>query len=361
MTETTDTIVAVDDRTLVVLEKLKKLLQDKKYKRAAVFTHAYPDPDAIGSLMGVEWLLTKLIGLESHGYFVGPISHPQNIMMVNLLDPNMRPVVEYKPDDHDLHILVDTVPTNAGIGNSVVNFDLVIDHHKEVCPPDFKGLFINLRTGSCAATVYHLIKSLGLNFSDQVDADAKVVTALLIGITTDTENLMSDDSTEYEFNAWSGLFPYRNPSTLREIANFDRPKFWIDTKAKAMLNYTIEDGVGIVGLGIIPARHRDMISDMAQEMVQWENVETAIAFALVDGSRIEGSIRSVNSALSVPKLCSSLGGKFGCGGGKLGKGAYKVELAGGGIEDDDSESIKQKTWDLNNEKERQRIMKIVRK
>jgi hypothetical protein len=128
-----------------------------------------------------------------------------------------------------------------------------------------------------------------------------------------------------------------------------------------VLKATIEDGVGIVGMGLIPSKHRDMIADMAQEMVQWEGVDTAIAFALVDGSRIEGSVRSMNAAISVPRLCKDLGGKHGNGGGKLGKGAYKFELGGGSIDEDDEDGTKAKTWELFSEKERNRIVRIIKK
>jgi nanoRNase/pAp phosphatase (c-di-AMP/oligoRNAs hydrolase) len=254
---------------------------------------------------------------------------------------------------------VDTVPDNAGAVEGVV-FDLVIDHHKELCPPDFSGLFINFNAGSCCSTIYELMKLLDLSFKEQNDQDSKVATSLLVGIIVDTENLMSDDCTEFEFAAWAELFPFRNSVALRKIAQYDRPKFWIDTKARSLSSYLIEEGVGIVGMGVIPAKHRDILADMVQEMMSWEGVETAVAFAIVDGDRIEGCVRSVNASVSVPKLCKSLGGKHGCGGGKLGKGAYRVQLGGGGIDDEDGEEIKDKTWELHHEKEKRRIIRIIK-
>jgi nanoRNase/pAp phosphatase (c-di-AMP/oligoRNAs hydrolase) len=359
MTETTPP--AGEDKNSAYIPKFRNLFADKK-KRAAIFTHAYPDPDAIGSVMGVEWLLSKAFGLESDGFFTGPISHPQNVAMVNLLDPNMKAVEEYRRENYDFHVLVDTVPVNGGVGpHHDVHFDLVIDHHKECCAPDFPGMFLNLKAGSCCGTVYDMIRRMDLAFEDDVEADSIVATALLIGITTDTENLMSDDSTEYEFDAYAALFPHRNPPVLRKIVNFDRPKFWIDTKAAAILKASIEDGVGIVGMGIIPGKHRDMISDMSQDMVSWEGVDTAIAFALVDGCRIEGSVRSNNAAISVPKLSKDLGGRHGSGGGKLGKGAYKFDLGGGSIDDEDDDETREKTWQLFADKEKNRILRIIRK
>lgn len=342
-----------------VASKLKKLLEVPR-KRAAIFAHAGPDPDALGSMMAVHWLLSKF-NIESDLFYSGHISHPQNIAMVNLLDPNLRTIEEYSPEHFDFHILVDTVPKNAGIGNHKIDFDVVFDHHKENCAVDYDGLFINFKAGSCCGTIYHVLKEMGFTFVDGNEADAKIVTALLIGVSTDTENLMSDDCSEYEFRAWADLFTLRNPVILRRIVNYERPKFWIDTKASAAINVVQEEGVAIVGMGFLPSKHRDVIADMSQEMATWEDVHTAIAFALIDGVRVEGSVRSSNASISVPNLCKVLGGKYGCGGGKLGKGAYRYELGGGCVEEDDSDEMKQKLWEIYREKETKRIQRQIKK
>ena len=156
------------------------------------------------------------------------------------------------------------------------------------------------------------------------------------------------------------MFPFRNASALKQIINFHRPKFWIDTQAEAVKKAVIHDGVSIVGMGLVPGRHRDLIADMAGFMSTWEDVKTAIAFAIIDGTRIEGSVRSTNASVSVPELCKELGGRHGEGGGKLGKGAYRYDLGGGGIDDDDDDDTKQKTWELFNEKETKRIRRIIK-
>lgn len=340
---------------------LKKLLVDKAPKKVAIFTHAGPDPDAIGSIMAVEWMLWKLHRIESVGFYAGEVSHPQNLALYNLIDPNIRRVNEYVPEEFDMRILVDTVPVNAGIEKHAVSFDICIDHHREIPNGGFNGLFINLKAGSCAGTIYHIIKEFGLSFEDDNDTDSRVATAIMVGVSTDTESLMSDDATEYEFEAWAELFEFRNPTILKKIINFERPKFWINHKADAVKNTVVSEGVGVVGLGNIPACHRDILSDMAQEMITWEDVNTAVAFGVVEGERIEGSVRSRNASVMVPALCKELAGKHGMGGGKLGKGAYRYSLGGAGFDEEDDEETIAKTWELLNEKERKRIIRIIRK
>jgi nanoRNase/pAp phosphatase (c-di-AMP/oligoRNAs hydrolase) len=340
---------------VILLDKFQEQIKSVGSGKVALFTHPYPDPDAIGSMMGVKWLFSKF-GIVADLFYSGSISHPQNRSMVNLLDPELNPLDGYIDSNYALKIALDCIPENAGTPQTKFKFDIVIDHHKEV-PKNFEGVYINFKAGSACATIYSIIEHMGLYFEE---TDSKVATAMMVGITTDTENLMSDDCSEYEFNAWSKLFPFRDPLLLKQIVNFERPKFWTESKAIACSAATVEDSVGVVGMGIIPAKHRDMIADMADEMVTWEDVNTAVVFAVVDGNRIEGSVRTKASSVSVPALCQDLAGKHGKGGGKLGKGAYRYELAGASIDEDEDEAIKKKAWDLFEDKETKRVFRIIR-
>jgi len=346
---------AADKADLAVLDRFRELIEAGQ-SRVAIFTHPYPDPDAIGSMMGMKWLFGKF-GIPADLYYTGTISHPQNRSMVNLLDPELHSIESFSPAPYSLKITVDCIPENAGCPNEDFSFDVVIDHHKE-SPRNFGGLYINFRAGSACATIYEIIEHLGLELDEE--SDSRVATGMMVGITTDTEFLMSDDCSPYEFNAWSKLFQYRDPILLKQIVNFERPKFWTEAKALASSSATIEESVGVVGMGRIPGKHGDMIADMADEMVTWEDINTAVVFAIVDGSRLEGSVRTKASSVSVPALCHDLAGRFGKGGGKLGKGAYRYELAGASLDEDEDEDIKKKAWDLFVDKETRRVFRTIR-
>jgi hypothetical protein len=100
---------------------------------------------------------------------------------------------------------------------------------------------------------------------------------------------------------------------------------------------------------------------MAEEMVSWASVETAIAFGVVGGDRIEGSVRSLNASLTVSDFCRKLGGKHGGGGGKHGKGAYQLSLAGFSIDDDEDEEDAREAWESIKKRETKRILRIINK
>lgn len=362
--ESAESPVLCEKKSCQTAKRVLSLLSEKLSgggKRVAIFCHPYPDPDALSSMMGMTWLLQKLFEAEVDGFYDGNVSHPQNMALMNLLDPGLCLLEEYRGDKYDFRICVDTVPAHAAVGDHNVEFDLVVDHHKEIPNGGFRGTFFNLRAGSCAGTVYHLIKEVKATFDDDNDRDTKVATALMVGISTDTENMLSDDTTEYEFEAYWKLFQYRDPDALKKIVNYKRPKSWIDAKAEAASNAIISDsGVAVVGLGFVNAKQRDVIADVADEMVTWNNVETAVAFAVIEGDRIEGSVRSTNASLSVPQVCKELGGKCGSGGGKLGKGAYRYSLGGVATDEEDEDDTKVKMWEFLKSKEIKRILRTIR-
>lgn len=342
-------------------EKLKSVGNVK----VAIFTHRCPDPDAMSSMMGMAWLLKKSYGLETDLFYAGEVSHPQNGVLLNLLNTDLQRVDEsYNSTNYGLRILVDTIPENAGSNGKQIDFDIVIDHHREL-PSNFCGLVIHKKVGACASIVYDMMKHLVQQeewLDEDSDSDQKLATALIAGIVTDTEYMMSDDSTELEFKAFSELFPYRNSNFLKQIVFFKRPKLWIDKKAEGCTQARIsEDGYAIVGLGIIPDKHRDLIADMAEEMVHWTSVETAIAFGVVGDDRIEGSVRSLNPSLNVSDFCKKLGGKHGSGGGKHGKGAYRSSLAGMSIDPDEEEEDINEAWESIKKRETKRIVRLIKK
>ena len=56
-----------------------------------------------------------------------------------------------------------------------------------------------------------------------------------------------------------------------------------------------------------------------------------------------------------------LGGQYGNGGGKLGKGAYHYDLGTFAIDADNDEIIRERMWDFINEREVKRLLKIIKK
>ena len=344
-------------------DKIQKIICEKGLAKIAIFSHPSPDPDAIGSQMGLSWMLKKSYeNIEVDCFYDGCISHPQNQRMINLLDPELKLYSEYDLEGYDIKISVDTIPSHAACPINT-NFDLVIDHHKDAPNGNFKGLYLNLKAGSACATIHQLIKQHNIFFEEDNDNDSKVATALLVGIITDTDYQTSDDTTEYEHLAYAELFNYRNPIALRQITKYKQPRDWVQARANVAqkAHDRIKDGVLIHSIGLITSNNRDLIAAVADEMLSWENVETAVAFAVVDGCKVEGSVRSSNAALAVPSLCKELGGQYGSGGGKLGRGAYYFNLGSLSLDENSEDSTAEKLLECINDRELKRVFRIIKK
>ena len=346
-----------------LFEKIQALLEKCRGGKTAIFSHPCADPDAVASMQSMAWLINKISdAYEVDCFYDGHISHPQNQRMYNLLSPNLSLNTTFNPDDYVLKICVDTIPSHAAtIG--LVNFDLVIDHHKDPPNGGFKGIYLNIKAGSCCATVYQLIKHFKFSFEENNVADSKIATALMVGIITDTEYQTSDDTTEYEHEAYRELFEFRDSNALKQIIRYKHPKEWVQARASVAINAhdRIKDGILVHGIGFVSSSNRDMIAAVADEMISWENVETSVVFALIDDCKLEGSVRSSNAAISVPQLCKELGESVeGSGGGKLNKGAYSYNL-GSCVDDNLDEETKDKLWNFINDRETKRLYNTIKK
>ena len=347
------------------LSKIEKLLLSKveiakaNNKKFAIFSHPCPDPDAISSMMALSWMLKKQYDVDVDCFSDGVISHPENRAMNNLLDPDLKLMDTYVGENYCCNIVVDTIPAHAAVLDKEICWDLVIDHHKIAPNGGFKGIYYNVKAGSCAATVYQLIKYFDLHFDEDNERDSQVATALMIGIRSDTNEFMSDDTTEMEFKTYTELFPCRNPVTLKQIINYTIPKPWLEAIKLVAAQAGGEDDIGIFGVGFLHATQRDLIAFLADFMQTWN--ETSIVFAVIDGNRIEASVRSTNTHLNIPLLCKTLGGDTGDGGGKLGKGAYHYNLGSFCLGEGEEQEIKEKMWQFVNLRESKRIKQALKK
>lgn len=348
-------------------EFLENHLQKVKRKQpsAAIFTHSTPDPDAIGCLMGLRYLLENAYNLSVKCFYDGAISHPQNISIVQLLDPHLVPASEYDPGEFDLNVLVDVTPEGkVGSADKNVNFDIVIDHHKDV--PVFDGLLIHYHTGSCCTIIYNLIEQHDLIFARENDLDAKVATGMLVGVLTDTNFCLSPDTIDPDWYASQNLAKCRNEEILDEIIRYERPMSWIKLKADAIseaLNHGVEDGLSVVGLGLLKGEQRDVLADIAEEMISWKTVTTAVVFAIFDGNRIEGALRTRLRSTPLADVAKNLGGKrpHGSGGARGTKGGYVKYLGSMAIDSDEPNELKEEMWAAIKKREIAKIYKAINK
>lgn len=288
--------------------------------KIAIIMHKSPDPDSMGSASGIQWMLRKKFGIDSDIFHEGEVSHYQNKTMVNILDIDLKLFEEYEEnkDSYTKVIIVDVTTKNLPIKKA----DVVIDHHR-VGEDSAEIKFIE-SLGSASTIVYEIIKSVEMEFED--DVDAVVATALLFGIKNDTDELTSETSTDRDFSASFALINFVDRKKLANIINYPFPAYMIEMERELNRedNHEKKDSIFVGGVGIISESRRDCLPILADKMLRFEGVETTVVFAIVGQTDIVASVRSQNPSVDVSAFCKGIFGPT--AGGKLGSGGARIPL-----------------------------------
>lgn len=255
---------------------------------ANIFTQWVGDPDALGSAVMLKAILQHL-GAREVRILTGSLGHPQNRNLVariglELQDPNTGRL------PRGLHCMVDASPP-LGIGSTgqvkpVQDLFFVADHHAD---PDeveescrIRGVrrvklsFVGLPVGSTSS----FMAALGLAFDvwDALGAPGRAAAAL--GIYTDTSALLHG-ATPLDFRMFEKLT--RDEATqdvLDDLRDYRVPPEWFAYRARAFENEQATGAVRIAPVGYIKEAHRDVIAEIASELLRVEGTSIAIAIAV---------------------------------------------------------------------------------
>jgi len=336
--------------------------QPEPSRRAAIFAHPQPDLDAIGAMMGIRFLLDHFYQLDADCFVDGDVSHPQNKVAVQLLDPHFLSAAKYSPEKYCLCILVDTIPSHAGAGKHDVQWDIVIDHHKELPNDDFDGHLIHHHSGSAAGIVYQLLCEHGMEWSDDNELHVKVATAIWAGVITDTDFCTKADTESRDFATQQAMFDVADAAHVRKIVRYNWPMSWVRLLGRAITDHENHDGLAVVGLGIIKSDQYHALAAIADHMLSWgANVHTAVAFGLIDREYVSGCLRTNDDTVEVHTHCRILAGEHGEGGGKLFSGRYTKPLGAFAFDVDEGDEMLERFWELQKEREISKILKVLSK
>src|SRR6266851_4066008 len=108
-------------------------------------SHVHPDPDSLGSMMGLAYLVETRLGKRTRLTRDGLISRAENRAMVDLLDIDLASIEKSTWQEGSALVMVDSQP-NTGRHNLDPTAPLyaVIDHH--VTPGHLDGIpFVDVR------------------------------------------------------------------------------------------------------------------------------------------------------------------------------------------------------------------------
>ena len=342
-----------------VLEKFKEAVITSKKDRVAIVMHDNPDPDSIASALGLEKILqTWNSDIKCSFLYNGEVSHSQNKTMVNVLNIALTHMAEIEniKEEFDIFITVDVLPERCL--DKDIPCLMTIDHHRVDTK---RSQFSDIRpVGATSSIIWEYMQIEDIKFKKLDEKDADIATALLMGIKTDTSDLVSDNITDLDFQAYRNLLEYVNQRHLSAIISYPIPPHFFELRSNLDQEENIrsDGGVFVGGIGYISASKRDALPALAEERARVEGIETAFVFGIV-GENIEVSVRSVGLSVDVNALSQKLFGKE-YAGGKMGAGAAKIPLGFMAVEPNVPNEVKEKVWEAVKEKIIDKIFHIVK-
>jgi len=257
---------------------------------ANIFTQWVGDPDALGSAVVLKAILTEL-GATEIRILTGSLGHPQNRNLVArggivLHDPNTGRL------PRGLHCMVDTSPplgmSNTGGVEPVREFFFVADHHadpadvEEACREKgvrrVKLAFVGIPVGSTSAFMSAIAAAFGI--LDHLGPAGRAAAAL--GIYTDTSALLHG-ATALDFKMFELLT--RDEETqdlLDDLRDYRVPPEWYAYRAAAFRNQEVTGAVRVAPIGYVREEHRDVIAEIASELLRVEGTSIGITVAVTD-------------------------------------------------------------------------------
>jgi len=298
----TATLAGARDRRLLAL------LDAVRGRRSSlVQVHNNPDPDSIGSALGMQALYRRFLGVDSRIVFGGIVGRAENRAMLRLLQIEVVPASKVDYAKCDLLTLVDTQPgaghTSVPIGRGA---EVVIDHHPaRERPENVLYWDVGREVGATSTIIANFF------LENRVPLPRAVATALMYGIKSDTHDL-SDEATSHDIAAYQRLFSHGDMGILAQIEKARVPRSYFRVFQRAIEAAFLCDFAIFSHLGSID--NPDLVAEMADFLLRCEDVRWTLVTAVCRGSLIL-SVRCSDGNAHAGRIARRAVGVMGTAGG----------------------------------------------
>ncbi len=287
--------------------------------RVVLVSHVHPDPDSLGSMLGlahlVEAKLDKPVVLTRDG----AISRAENRAMVDGLHLTLTPVERVRWAADDAVVMVDSQP---GTGRHSlprrVPVTAVLDHHET--PGDLEGVAFSDIRPHLGATCTLVTKYLT---DQQVAVPERVATALLYGIETEVAGFPREAGPDDDA-ALKRLYPLADKDLIAQIRNARLPHSHFECLLQALQSSFIYDRLIISWVSDLP--QPELAAEVCDFMVRFEKVDYA-ACAGVHGDALILSVRSAKPNAGAGDILRTVVGDLGRAGGHDRRAGGCIKLA----------------------------------
>ncbi len=285
-----------------------RFLEGLKDATAVTFvSHVHPDPDSIGSMMGLAHLVETCLGKPTRLTRDGLVSRAENRAMVELLDIDLVPVEQVAWGDGEVLVMVDSQPNTGRHSLSpCAPLYAVIDHHDT--PGDLEGVpFVDVRRtlgATCSLVTSYLMEQ-------GIALPPRLATGLLYGIETELSGYPREAST-LDDSALIYLYPLADKDLLARIRNARLPQSHFECLLQALQSSFIYDRLIISWVNDLP--QTELAAEVVDFLIRFEEIDWAVCAGVYE-DKLVLSVRSAVEDAKAGEMLRQVVGKLGRAGG----------------------------------------------
>lgn len=277
------------------------------YKRVTFVSHVHPDPDSIGSMVGLAHLVGSCLGKPTRLTRDGLICRAENRAMVDVLHLDLEPIQKVAFAEDDAVVMVDSQPrTGRHSIDPQIPIYGVIDHHQT--PGDLENVsFLDIRRSvgaTCSLVTRYLMEQ-------ELELPERVATSLYYGIETELAGYPRDASA-LDDSALHFLYPLIDKDAVARIRNAPLPESFYETLLQGLQSSFIYDKLLISWINDLPTP--ELCSQVVDFLVRHEGIEWALCAGVHEDQLMLSMRTTVPRAQAgeiLRSVASKLGGKAG--------------------------------------------------
>lgn len=278
-----------------------------EFRRVTLVSHVQPDPDSLGSMVGLSYLIETCLDLPTTLTIDGQIARAENRAMVSTLGIPLTPIEDVDWSDDNAVVMVDSQPkTGRHSFNGEVDVWGVIDHHQT--PGELAGIpFLDIRRAvgaTCSLVTRYLVEQ-------ELDIPQRIATCLYYGIESELSGYPREASALDE-SALQLLFPLADKDVIAQIRNAPLPDAFFETLLHALQSSFIYDKLLISWINDLP--NPELAAQVVDFLIRHEEIQWAVCAGVCDDQLIL-SVRTNQSRAQAGEILrqvvARLGGKAG--------------------------------------------------
>ena len=296
----------------------------KKFKNILILVKGSPDPDVLASSFAVK-IICEHLGIKSQIAGKQKLSLPQNKVFVNKLGIHLK-ITEHPAsiDKFDAYAVLDHQSAKTDEPTELPCV-LHIDHHdkiKEDIHPIFSCLMPD--TGSTCTIIALMLQELNIEFRHSEKRD--IMTALLFGLQTDTDNY--NLASRYDFEALKYIAADADNELINKISGVPMSAATSVGLDRAVTEHIVYKDWFIAGIGYVKETERDSIAIIADILTRRHKGSVIFIFAIIQRKKnpklmLDVSVRTENADIDLNRIIKHI---TSFGGARRFKGAFQADL-----------------------------------